>query len=137
MKNILVLIALAAALAVTSFLWPRGGETLPGRPLAGLEIKYLLTGNTAIGRWGDDQYRQFFSEGGVTYYAQRGKRSTRGKWRITRGNDAYESWWSGADDNWVRFDVRLTPDGYAWVDSTGTIHPFELVAGEKLVWDDG
>ena len=136
MRNVLALIALAAALAVTSFLWPRGGETLPGRALSGHEIKHLLTGNTAIGFWGEDHYRQFFDKSGATYYAPRGKRSTRGKWRVTRDNAAYESWWTGAEDNWERFDLRLTSDGYAWVDGAGMLHGFELVAGQQLVWDE-
>ena len=136
MRAYAFLAVILAALAATIFVVPRGGETLPGRALTKVEIKNLLIENTAIGRWGDDDYRQYFSGTGVTYYAPRGKRSTRGKWRIPADGGGYESWWNGPEDNWERFGVRLTGKGYAWSDAEGTLHPFEMLDGQKLVWDE-
>ena len=50
--------------------------------LTGDEIRALLTGNTAIGRWEGTKYRQFFGADGVTIFAQEGARSARGEWRV-------------------------------------------------------
>ena len=34
------------------------------------QIQELISGNTAIGRWVDHHYRQYFDQNGTTIYAQ-------------------------------------------------------------------
>ena len=106
------------------------------RHLSGEEITLLLSGRTAVGVWGSDAYRQFFEPGGVTYYAPRGKRSTRGLWRISVDGTRYESWWAGPADNWETYGVAVGAAGYVWIEPDGRSHPFEMLDGQQLVWPD-
>ena len=57
------------------------------------EITALLSGNTAVGRWQGNQYRQFFGADGQTIFAQEGTRSTLGQWRLDLERDEYQSLW--------------------------------------------
>jgi len=100
------------------------------------EISDLLIENTVIGEWNGDPYRQYFMADGTTFYAAKGKRSTRGKWRVSADGNSYESWWTGPDTNWESFSIMRTNEGLAWVDSAGVIYPFNLLTGEQLVWEE-
>ena len=48
-------------------------------PLTAGEIEILLAGNTALGDWQGDTYRQYFATDGATIYAVEGRRSARGR----------------------------------------------------------
>jgi len=104
------------------------------KSLTAAEIRSLLTGNTAIGRWIDHRYRQYFNADGSTIYAQSGQRSALGRWRVNSQTNQYESWWERA--GWGS-GYRITKkDGvYYWVSSTGNTPPqaFELLVGQQLV----
>ncbi len=104
--------------------------------ISGDEITSILAGHTAIGTWGDDEYRQYFDLSGTTFYAPKGKRTTRGKWRLSEDGTRYESWWSGDEDNWEFYDVGRTLSGLVWVDPDGVHYPFEMVDGQQLVWPE-
>jgi hypothetical protein len=105
------------------------------RTLTADEIKELLSGNTAVGRWIDHNYRQYFGADGTTIYAQEGTRSSTGRWRVNRKRNHYESWWEQSD--WgAGFTIALMDGVYYWVSSTGTTEPqsFRVVAGQQLVF---
>ena len=102
------------------------------KTLTAAEIKALLTGNTAIGRWIDHHYRQFFNADGSTIYAQENARSSVGRWRINNSTNQYESWWERA--GWGSGYSILRRDGiYYWI-SSGNTEPqaFEMVPGQQL-----
>jgi len=105
------------------------------KSLTATEIKELLSNNTAIGRWVDHNYRQFFSADGSTIYAQEKQRSSIGRWRVNSKTNMYESWWERAD--WGSGYAIVLKDGvYYWVSSVGSTDPqaFEVVPGSQLVF---
>ena len=104
------------------------------KTLTAAEIKQLLTGNTAIGRWVDHNYRQYFNSDGSTIYAQENARSSTGRWRINSATNHYESWWQRA--GWgAGYSILLKEGVYYWVSSAGSTEPqsFEMVPGSQLV----
>ena len=100
--------------------------------LTGDEIRALLTGNTAIGRWDGAPYRQFFGADGVTIYAQDGTRSTRGEWRVDDAAQEYQSIWP-RDAEWEGWFVMEYGGTYYWVSRATPPTPFQVLDGEQLV----
>ena len=96
--------------------------------LDGDEIRALLMGNTAFGRWEGANYRQWFGDDGATLYAQEGARTSRGEWRVDDVLEEYQSIWPrdadwegwfvmeyGHTDYWVSRATPPTPfTGKAW-----------------------
>jgi len=104
------------------------------KTLTAAEIEKLLTGNTAVGRWIDHNYRQYFGDDGATIYAQENTRSSLGRWRVNRVKDHYESWWERA--GWgAGYSIVVKDDVYYWVSSVGSTEPqaFEILPGSQLV----
>ena len=98
--------------------------------LEGHEIEALLSGNTAVGFWGDVSYRQYFDPDGTTIYVEAKANSALGEWRVA--NDSYQSIWSG-DNDWAgRFVMEFAGDFY-WVSKAIPPTPFSIVDGQKLV----
>ena len=100
--------------------------------LTGDEIRALLTGNTAIGRWDGAQYRQFFGADGVTIFAQEGARSARGKWRVDDATEEYQSVWPG-DVDWEGWFVMEYGGAYYWVSKQTPPTSFQVLDGQQLV----
>lgn len=98
--------------------------------LDGDEIGILLTGNTAVGVWDGANYRQFFGDDGVTIYAQKGSRSSRGEWRVE--GDEYQSIWPN-DAEWEGWFVMEYGGQWFWVSKTTPPTPFEVLEGQQLV----
>ena len=131
-KTIKAVVCIAAILSLTILSSVQAEE----ETLTALEIKRLLSGNTAIGRWIDHNYRQYFSADGSTIYAQENSRSSIGRWRTNAKRNHYESWWEQSD--WgAGFSITLKDGVYYWVSSTGTTRPqaFTVVPGQQLVFD--
>ena len=61
-------------------------------PMTQDEFCELLSGNSIVGQWAGEDYRQYFAETGSTTYAQRGSRKTYGTWRIS-DDGKYRSIW--------------------------------------------
>ena len=100
--------------------------------LSGDEIRDLLTGNTAIGRWGGAKYRQYFGPDGVTIYAHENARSTRGQWRVDDALQEYQSIWP-RDADWEGWFVMEFGDTFYWVSRTTPPTPFQVLDGQQLV----
>lgn len=100
--------------------------------LTGAEIRALLTGNTAIGRWDGATYRQYFGPDGVTIYAQEGARSARGEWRVDDDAQEYQSIWPG-DAAWEGWFVMKFGDTHYWVSKKTPPTPFQIRDGQQLV----
>ena len=100
--------------------------------LQGYEIRALLTGNTAVGRWEGQKYRQFFGDDGVTIYAQEGARSTRGEWRVDDELQEYQSIWPN-DADWEGWFVMEFSGTFYWVSKSTPPTPFEILEGQQLV----
>ncbi len=116
------------ALLVLSF-GTTGGEL---EKLNAAEIRQLLAGNTSVGNWDGRSYRQYFATDGTTIYAQKGSRSSLGKWRVDFDKHLYESWWENAD--WSGYGVSKQGDNYYWVTPGGTLPPqrFDVLPGNQL-----
>jgi len=97
--------------------------------LTAAQIDTLLSGNTAVGTWSGNGYRQYFDASGATLYLAEGAPPDRGKWRINAETDQYESWWERS--NWAGYTIVMTNEGYAWL-NRGALEPFELLAGDRL-----
>ena len=106
------------------------------QPLTKADITTLLSENTVIGEWNGTPYRQYFMADGVTYFAPKDAGATRGKWRVSKDGNNYQSWWTGPGENWEDFALMRTAEGLAWVDETGGIFPFEVLTGQQLVWQE-
>lgn len=100
--------------------------------LTGDEIRTLLTGNTAIGRWEGQNYRQYFGVDGVTIYAQAGAKSTRGEWRVDDSLQEYQSIWPN-DAAWEGWFVMEFSGDYYWVSKKTPPTPFRIEAGQQLI----
>ena len=100
--------------------------------LSGDDIRELLTGNTAIGRWEGAKYRQYFGPDGITIYAQENARSTRGEWRVDDVLQEYQSIWP-RDKDWEGWFVMEFGDTYYWVSKTTPPTPFQILDGQQLV----
>lgn len=109
-----------------------GASLAEEKTLSAAEIENLLQGNTAVGRWIDHNYRQFFNADGSTIYAQEKARSAVGRWRVNSTTNQYESWWERA--GWGSgYSILLKEGVYYWVSSGGTEpQAFELVPGQSL-----
>lgn len=119
----LILAALACLIAA-----PAAAQSVK---LRGHEIRALLTGNTAVGRWQGQDYRQFFAEDGSTIYAQDGSRSTRGEWRVDDETQEYQSIWPN-DPDWEGWFVMEYGGTFYWVSKTTPPTPFEVLEGQQL-----
>lgn len=129
-KTVRLLCCLALCLAIVS------QAQANKKTLTAMEIKALLSGNTAVGRWIDHNYRQYFAADGSTVYAQENARSSIGRWRTNATRNHYESWWE--QSGWgAGYSITLVDDVYYWVSSTGTTEPqaFTVVSGQQLVFD--
>ncbi len=102
--------------------------------LSAEQITGLLSGNTALGKWDGARYRQYFSEDGVTIYAQEGARSARGEWRVDEKRDEYQSIWPD-DTDWEGWYVMEYAGAYFWVSKATPPTPFRVEQGEHLVED--
>ncbi|KGL02789.1 hypothetical protein [Thalassobacter sp. 16PALIMAR09] len=100
--------------------------------LSGAEIRALLTGNTALGRWEGTPYRQYFGPDGVTIFAAEGTRPTRGEWRVDDAAEEYQSIWP-RDEEWEGWFVMEFGDTYYWVSKATPPTPFQVLEGEQLV----
>jgi hypothetical protein len=103
--------------------------------LTATQITELLTGNTAIGKWEGQRYRQFFNEDGQTIFAQEGARSSVGKWRIDAEIDEYQSVWP-AEESWKGWYVMEFSGRYYWVSKSTPPTPFKVEIGQQLIWPD-
>ena len=100
--------------------------------LSGEEIRALLVGNTAIGRWDGAKYRRCVGGDGVTSYAQEGARSARGEWRVDDAAQEYQSIWPG-DEDWEGWFVMEFGDTFYWVSRSTPPTPFQMLDGQQLV----
>jgi len=114
---------------VVAFAAPAAAQSVK---LTADQITELLTGNTAIGKWEGNRYRQFFGSDGVTIYAQEGSRSTRGEWRVDAASDEYQSIWPN-DAEWEGWVVIEYAGAYYWASKKTPPTPFRVEEGEKLV----
>ncbi|MEI4231895.1 hypothetical protein [Roseovarius sp. D22-M7] len=98
--------------------------------LSASEIENVLEGNTIVGTWGGDRYRQYFAEDGTTIYlSDEGKRA-QGQWRVDPEQDVYESWWMST--GWTPYALVDVPDdGYAWRNGD-RVEPFEVKEGRQI-----
>ena len=100
--------------------------------LSGDDIRALLAGNTAIGRWNGERYRQFFGPDGITIYAQEGARSTRGMWRVDDEEQEYQSIWP-RHEAWEGWFVMEYGGTFYWVSKKTPPTPFQVLGGQQLV----
>lgn len=101
--------------------------------VTGSEITALLTGNTILGTWNGDEYKQYFRKDGSTIYAPKRSQSTLGKWRVNSENNTYESWWE--QSGWSAYRIIRQDRNFFWTTLDGkNPEPFEILPGEQLVW---
>ena len=96
------------------------------------EIEALLSGNTAVGKWDGQPYRQFFDPDGSTIYAQKGARSALGEWRVDSERDEYQSIWP-RDADWESLFVMEFAGDFFWVSKSTPPTPFRILEGQQLV----
>ena len=109
--------------------WPAAAQSVK---LQGYEIRALLTGNTAVGRWEGEKYRQYFDADGSTIYAQDGERSTLGEWRVDDELQEYQSIWP-RDADWEGWFVMEYGGEFYWVSKATPPTKFEVLEGQQLV----
>ncbi|MEM8979634.1 MAG: hypothetical protein AAGD04_09135 [Pseudomonadota bacterium] len=113
-----------------AFILCAGAAQAQSVKLSGAEISELLSGNTALGLWEGNAYRQYFDPGGSTIYAQEGARSALGKWRVE--DDEFQSLWP-RDADWEGWFVMEYAGQWFWVSKTTPPTPFEVLKGQQLV----
>lgn len=96
------------------------------------EIEVLLAGNTIIGNWVGEDYRQFFDEDGTTTYRPvLTGRDSAGEWRVNTGSGLYESLWPGVP-TWDDYEVHREDDTFFWSGQGVQLSPFTVVEGNQL-----
>ncbi len=96
------------------------------------EIKKLLAGNTAIGKWNGREYRQYFNADGTTIYATKNTKSSLGRWGVNYKLNTYESLWNEA--RWDSYQVMRDGDVLFWRDADQKQYQFKVLSGQQLVW---
>lgn len=100
--------------------------------LSAVEIQTLLIGNTIIGNWVGEDYRQFFDEDGTTTYRPTlSGRDSVGEWRVNADSGLYESLWPGVP-TWDDYEVHRDGDTYFWTGQGVQLSPFIVVEGDQL-----
>ena len=109
-----------------------GQAVAESRIITGDEVRQLLTENTIIGKWGEQEYRQLFQKNGKTIYAPRKGQSTLGDWKINADTGHYESTWGSG---WTSYKIAEEKGKYFWIDPGGLPpQSFEVLSGNQLVW---
>lgn len=96
------------------------------------EVEAALRGNTIVGNWVGEDYRQFFDESGITTYrpVESGREDV-GQWRVNAETDLYESLW-GAQITWDAYEVHRNGDTWFWTGGGVQLSPFTIVEGNQL-----
>lgn len=98
--------------------------------LTASEIEALLSGNTIVGAWSGNAYRQYYATDGSTLYVPEGGDPDEGRWRVNAQTDEYESWWQST--GWTPYAMVRTDDGgHAWINGD-RLEPFQVVPGQQL-----
>ena len=100
--------------------------------LTAAEIEVLLAGNTIIGNWVGEDYRQFFDQNGTTTYrpTETGRDSV-GEWRVNVDSGLYESLWNDRPP-WEDYEVHQDGDTFFWTGQGVQLSPFTVVDGNQL-----
>ena len=100
--------------------------------LSAEEIEVVLSGNTIIGNWVGEDYRQFFDANGITTYrpVETGRDSI-GEWRVNVETGLYESLWNDRPP-WEDYEVHQDGDTYFWTGQGVELSEFTVVAGNQL-----
>lgn len=116
--------------AVTLGLGWTGPAAAEERRLTGAEVSAWINGNTVIGVWAGNAYKQYFSPEGWTAYDQAGAAVDRGRWWVT--DDQYCSNWDVGGDACYR--VLRDGDTLIWQTSGLFSRRFtaEVVVGNQL-----
>ena len=99
--------------------------------LSGEQIRAVLTGNTALGRWDGVPYRRFFGPDGVTVWAQKDAQPVERTWRVDDRTQEYQSQRSG-DLDWEGWFVMDYGRTLYWVSHSTPPTPFHVVPGKQL-----
>lgn len=103
--------------------------------VAGEELQAALSGNTAIGNWVGEDYRQFFEENGDMIYLPDGASGgSTGEWRVDPTTGQYESLWPPLR-TWDVYDVFRDGDQWFWTGGGVELSPFTIVEGDQLASD--
>ena len=105
--------------------------------VSGEDLQAALSGNTAIGNWVGEDYRQFFDESGDTIYLPDGAAGgSAGSWRVDVTTGQYESLWPPLP-TWDVYDVFRDGDQWFWTGGGVELSPFTIVEGDQLAGDSG
>lgn len=133
-RLLLAMVPVIVILSACSETDEAGTET---NPVTEVELQELLAGNTIIGDWFGEPYRQFFDQDGTTTYVPDGARPSTGQWRVDAVSGNYESWWNDRD-GWERYEVTGDGDAFYWSEvgadgtTSGRPSPFTVVEGNQL-----
>lgn len=95
------------------------------------EIEAALSGNTVVGNWVGEDYRQFFDPSGETIYLPDGGNISNGQWRVNVQSGQYESLWP-SDPAWDTYDVLRDGDQWYWTGGGVVMSPFTVLEGNQL-----
>jgi len=104
-------------------------EELGLTAVSAADVEAALSGNTIVGNWVGENYRQFFDPNGTTTYQSNGGSESVGQWRINTDNDQYESLWAPSP-TWDVYDVFRDGDQWFWTGGGVELSPFTIVEGQ-------
>lgn len=99
--------------------------------VSGEELQAALGGNTIVGNWVGQDYRQFFDLNGDTTYLAEGGPASPGTWRVNVTTGQYESMWPPLPQ-WDVYDVFRDGDEWFWTGGGVELSPFTIVEGDQL-----
>ena len=97
------------------------------RRLTGLEIGELLSGNTVVGEWEDEPYRQLYRADGTTLYTRQDGGRNEGLWRLAE--EAYEESWDGGE-TWLAWTVRRVSGRFVFLGEDVPATSFAVERGD-------
>ncbi len=103
--------------------------------VSGDELASALSGNTIIGNWVGEDYRQFYDPNGETIYLADGAANgSLGEWRVNVTTGQYESLWPPLP-SWDAYEVFRDGDAWFWTGQGVELSPFTIVEGDQLAGD--
>lgn len=99
--------------------------------VAGDALRDALAGNTIVGTWDGEDYRQYFDPGGTTDYLPAGGEVSVGEWRVEVVTGRYESRWPPGR-TWDPYVVQRDGDRWFWTGGGVDRSPFTILPGDQL-----
>jgi len=105
------------------------GTVGAAEPMRQSEFQELILGNTMIGEWAGQPYKQFFNADQTTIYQEENHPPTNGTWRINEQGQYCSVWPPNPQE--ACYNVTREGDNMLW-ESEDNVYPATVVDGNQM-----